>query len=303
MAKPQLTTAPAEAGQTHNAAAVGGFQASDGSVKGRLESLNVHHKNQFVIYPPYEGCSITCDFPLELFPTVQKAIKQNVTVFGTLIFIPGKPFPEEVRVKSIEIHLPDDELPDLQSLRGSWKASRDGRFAVDFIRRFAMNKPRYAWDSSVFLAWLWEDETFSLGGVESVIQEITPLRNTDNEGASPRAILIVSVIAYAEILEARQTAEQMDQLEGFLKRSNVILANNDIRIAQKAGEIRSRGLAEKPIRKIKTPDATHLATALIYQADAFHTFDARILALNESPIIDGLKVCQPIALHGQTMMF
>ncbi len=32
--------------------------------------------------------------------------------------------------------------------------------------------PLYAWDASVFLAWLEEEQNAPLGGIESVVQEI-----------------------------------------------------------------------------------------------------------------------------------
>jgi len=144
-------------------------------------------------------------------------------------------------------------------------------------------RPLYAWDSSIFLAWLSEEEDKPLGGIDSVVQEID----------SGNASLLVSVVAYSEVLRAKHTAEQFEAFEKFLGRSNIVVADNDIRIAKKAEEGRSRAL---PRKKIKTADATHLATAIIYQADVFHTTDGKLIGCNGSPVVDGLKISLPISL-------
>jgi predicted nucleic acid-binding protein len=148
------------------------------------------------------------------------------------------------------------------------------------------SRPLYAWDSSIFLAWLSEEQDKPLGGIDSVVQEI--------DGGT--ASLLVSVVAYSEILRARHTAEQIEIFEKFLERTNVIVADNDIRIARKAEHVRSRAL---PRRKIKTADATHLATAIIYRADIFHTTDDKLIKLNASPLVDGLRISLPVSLSGQ----
>src|SRR5713101_4143870 len=84
---------------------------SVGTVKGRLERLNLHNRQEFIIYPPIPGVHVTCLFPEELFSQVQAAIKQNITVSGRLVFRPGSAFPERVHVRSIEIHPADEKLP------------------------------------------------------------------------------------------------------------------------------------------------------------------------------------------------
>jgi len=107
--------------------------ASEGSVTGILERLNVHDKNEFVLYPPLWG-AVTCAFPDELFEQVRAAIKRNVTVFGTLGYPPDKPYPAKVQVKSLEVHPPDDELPTLRELRGSFRGCLEGETATEFVR-------------------------------------------------------------------------------------------------------------------------------------------------------------------------
>lgn len=107
----------------------------DGSVSGLLERINVHNnKNEFVIYPPVANRQVPCLFHDELLPDVRRAIKRNVTVFGTVFYRPGSPLPSRVHARAIEIHPSDEELPDLHDLRdlGPWDTG--GLSAVEFVR-------------------------------------------------------------------------------------------------------------------------------------------------------------------------
>ncbi len=145
----------------------------------------------------------------------------------------------------------------------------------------------YSWDASVFIAWLTGEQGAPLDDIAIVVEQLD-----DGE-----ANLVVSVTAYSEVLEAKHTPQQMTAFRNFLKRSNVALADNTIIIAEKAGQVRSRGLATG--RKIKTPDATYLATAIIYKATVLHSLDPDMLNLNGSPIVDGLAITKPCDYRGQ----
>lgn len=147
-------------------------------------------------------------------------------------------------------------------------------------------KTVYSWDATVFVAWIDEEETAPLATIDMVAGEID----------SGDANLVVSVTAYSEVLEIKRGRDQMDKFRNFLKRSNVIVADNTVLIAEKAGRIRSDGL--KDGRKIKTPDATFIATAIIYRADVFHTLDDQLLNLSGLDLVDKLKICKPAPLSG-----
>ena len=143
------------------------------------------------------------------------------------------------------------------------------------------SRPIYCWDANVFLAWLGEEASAPLGDIELVIGEID----------SGEAELEVPVTAYSEILEAHHTPEQMEKFRKFLQRSNVDVANITQPIAEKAGQARSRALALVPKVKLRTPDATYIATAIVYKASVFHTLEASQLPqLSETPVVDGLKI-------------
>lgn len=107
----------------------------EGSISGLLERINVHNaKNEFVVYPPIANRQVPCLFHDALLTDVRRAIKRNVTVFGTVFYRPGAALPSRVHARTIEIHPSDDELPDLHALRelGSW--GTDGLSAVEFVR-------------------------------------------------------------------------------------------------------------------------------------------------------------------------
>src|SRR6266567_1215404 len=97
--------------------------SSYGSVKGRLERRNLVKCLAFMLYPPIPGHSVRCLFREGLCQIAQDACGKNVTVFCMLHSKAGRPFPESLLVTSMEVHPPDDELPNLTSLRGAWKCS------------------------------------------------------------------------------------------------------------------------------------------------------------------------------------
>ena len=151
-------------------------------------------------------------------------------------------------------------------------------------------RPLYGWDTSVFVAWLNEEQSAPLGDIALVANEI------DKDDA----VLVVSVTVVSEVLECKMTDEQRTRFNKFFQRSNVILADVTLPIAQKAREIRDRGNAEG--RKIKTPDAQIIATAIVFRCHVLHSLDNRgngALRLDGSTIVDGLKITPPRPLSGQ----
>ncbi|MGH7171669.1 MAG: type II toxin-antitoxin system VapC family toxin [Gemmataceae bacterium] len=156
---------------------------------------------------------------------------------------------------------------------------------------FEMIKINYAWDSGVFIVWLCEENTAPLGDMDLVVREID----------SDRANLILSVMTYSEILESKHDKKQLEQLDSFLRRSNVVKVDTTIPIAQKAARIRDSGLRDG--RKIRTPDATVIATAILHKAHVLHTLDKGILSLNGTSIVDGLPITMPCLKSGDRCLF
>ena len=101
---------------------------------GRLESLNVHGKTEFSVYPPVLGVRVRCNFPEAMFGQVTHAIRRHVTIQGTLHYHPGRAFPSRVDVVSLSINPADDDLPTLHDLRRLGKWDTGGLSAVEFVR-------------------------------------------------------------------------------------------------------------------------------------------------------------------------
>jgi hypothetical protein len=111
-----------------------GETKSKGSVKGRIEKLNVHETHEFTLFPPIGEYSVRCIFPDELFETVYKAVRRTITVTGTLYFKRDNPYPDRVQVDTVEIHPADSDLPTGTSLRGLIPDALGGKSAVEFIQ-------------------------------------------------------------------------------------------------------------------------------------------------------------------------
>lgn len=149
------------------------------------------------------------------------------------------------------------------------------------------NNLTYCWDTSVFIAWLKEEPDKPLADIEAVVSELD----------SKKAVLVVPVTVFTEMQPSKFTAEQWGRFQKTVQRSNVVVANTTPAIAQKGSLLRDRAEAEG--RKVKTGDATIIATAIAYQVDALHTFDPRLINLNGSRIVEGLRITQPLPLSGQ----
>jgi predicted nucleic acid-binding protein len=139
-------------------------------------------------------------------------------------------------------------------------------------------KPKYYWDSCIFIAWL-QNEPREPEVVEGIEEVVAGVHNG-------RSILCTSVLTQTEVLESRLPTEAAELFKNIFRRRNVVQIDVDPRIAARAREIREY-YASRSI-KIRTPDSIHLATAILYKVDEFHTFDGSgkrqrpsdILALN-----------------------
>src|SRR4051794_29927657 len=118
----------------------------------------------------------------------------------------------------------------------------------------------YAWDANIFIAWLGAEEKH-LAGISAVLSDI-------EEG---KVALVVPSIIYSEVLAFHRTAKDQNIFKQFMKRSNIIVLDVTVAMANRASEIRSRGKAAKPRREIGTCDALYMAAALTAESYALHT--------------------------------
>ena len=140
------------------------------------------------------------------------------------------------------------------------------------------SKRKYYWDANVFIAWLMAEK----GRVElcdGIVSEVQ----------KGQAIIITSAIIETEVLSKGPSQETQDKFRALLKRRDVIAVNVDRSISQKAGKLRERH------KGLKGMDAIHLATAIIYGVDAFHTFEGDDGILKYDGNVAGypLKICKP----------
>ena len=114
----------------------------EGSLKGRLEAINLHDQtNTFRIYPPAGPSRVTCHFPEKLRKAAISALDRDVMVAGILRYKASAPFAEEIDVKGIDV-LPDaDNLPTLIDLKGAAPEATGRQTPAEFVRKL-----RDEWD-------------------------------------------------------------------------------------------------------------------------------------------------------------
>lgn len=168
-----------------------------------------------------------------------------------------------------------------------------------------MNSPKkpltkYCWDTSVFLAWLNQERNAPLNEIDLLLSDFC--------ADPPRAILVFPVTVYAEVLHAKHSEEQIAAFDKFLLRSSIVTAEQSMQVSRLAQTVRSRGIqmdtdGRKPKkgqeRSIKASDALIIATAMLYDVDAFHSLEPKHLRLSGSPIVDGLRITKPVDVSGQ----
>lgn len=135
--------------------------------------------------------------------------------------------------------------------------------------------PQYYWDTCVFIAHLNDDRL----GYGDFIDDINQFLNEAKLG---QCAIYCSTLTIAEITKSHLAPWRQGQYEGFLKSfaGTVVPIAPDPNIMTMASELRSLVyLKTGGQRKLHTPDAIHLASALALvdgygvQLTAFHTFD------------------------------
>jgi predicted nucleic acid-binding protein len=150
-------------------------------------------------------------------------------------------------------------------------------------------KRKYYWDSCAFIAWLTNEKRppGELEGLEEIVKQIE----------SRTADLFTSEITKSEVLEGKMTPAQRDAFTKLFQRRNVVTVDVGGRVMAVVKEIREWN------SKISLPDAIHLATAIVYGADEFHTTDGAgkrkrsgdLVPLNGNVAGHKLTICTPQA--------
>jgi len=121
----------------------------------------------------------------------------------------------------------------------------------------------FYWDACIFFHWL-KDPVKD----QAVIDGIEDIVAMSERG---HATIFTSIITRIEVLRGKLTDDAADRFARISYR-DVVWINVDPRVAQLAHDIRNH--YHKPEAKdMWTPDAIHLATAIIFEADEMNTLD------------------------------
>lgn len=159
-----------------------------------------------------------------------------------------------------------------------------------------VGKPIIYWDTSVFLAWIKNESrpNNEMDGVEDAANKIH----------KDHVVLITSEITMTEILESTLDDTAKKRFDDLFKRRNCKRVAIDQRVSGLAHDIRNYYQQKKAadgIATVTTPDAIHLATAILYDVTEFHTFDQNdkpnksraLLPLNGDVAGHPLTICKP----------
>jgi predicted nucleic acid-binding protein len=146
-------------------------------------------------------------------------------------------------------------------------------------------KRRLYWDSGCFIA------LFNAQPTTPQLQ-LDALQATFEGMLGGRIRIVTSDIYRAEVFgaatdQAAKIAEQFGACPYFEIVPLRTLATT------MAGEMRQRCLAAKPVRKLKTPDALHIASGTIARAEEIWTTDHDLVRYYEADLLTKTKVCLP----------
>ena len=156
---------------------------------------------------------------------------------------------------------------------------------------------RIYWDTAPLVAWITDEQRSpeEIAGLEEVVELIE----------RGKIVLFTSAIWRVEILDSSLTDEQKQTLRKLFDGRHITDVAADSRIFDLAHEIRNYYQIEhqkdQSQPKISTPDALHLATAILNDAAEFHTFDGakqnggigKLIRLNGNVAGYNLKICVP----------
>jgi len=152
------------------------------------------------------------------------------------------------------------------------------------------------WDTSVFLAWIKDEKRPN--------NEMDGVNDVANKIHKDHVILLTSTLIKAEILESTLSETAKQRFTDLFKRKNIQQVAPYEKIMELTSKIRDYYQQQKindQLPTLTTPDAIHLATAIIYGAREFHTFDENnevrkrraLLPLNGNVAGYPLVICKP----------
>ena len=151
----------------------------------------------------------------------------------------------------------------------------------------AISPKRIAWNSCTWIAHIQRERLFAADGT-TVIEDRGAMCRPVLAAAERGALeIVVSALALVEVLSRNRPAGIDDKtVRDYFDNDYILIVAVDKQVADHA-----RNLMLANHAGLKPPDAVHLATACVANADEFHTFDAGLLALdNRLDKLDGTRL-------------
>lgn len=150
---------------------------------------------------------------------------------------------------------------------------------------------RIYWDACVWIALIQKEKILDEKGVITEDRE-TMCKTVIEAAKDGRVEIVTSALSLVEVCKNPDIKEKSaDKIAAFFEHDFVLLANLDRASGERAREIMLVGYS-----KLKPPDAAHIATAAITNAEEMHTFDDRLLRLDgliDKANGEKLKICKP----------
>jgi predicted nucleic acid-binding protein len=150
---------------------------------------------------------------------------------------------------------------------------------------------RIAWDSCTWIALIQQERILDAAGKVTEDRYVM-CREVILDAEAGRCEIVFSGLCYAEVCKNKDLmSKNEDKIAAFFESDYLLPVNLDRAVGEKARTLMMSGIAN-----LKPPDACHLATALIANADELQTFDEKILQLDgklAKPNGITLKICKP----------
>ncbi len=147
---------------------------------------------------------------------------------------------------------------------------------------------KYYWDTNVILSYIKGKGK----GENRTDEELRDIDGVVKDIEDKKAIIVTSALTLTEVFTGELNDEQKERYNSVFKRPSTVQIDVHNNISLKASEIREHYNKQK--KKIKSPDAIHLATAILTGVDALHTFDKDdLIPLNGNVMGHNLKICKP----------
>jgi predicted nucleic acid-binding protein len=149
---------------------------------------------------------------------------------------------------------------------------------------------RVCWDACAWIALIKKEKIQNPDG--SIEDRYALCRSVLDVAEKGDIEIAISGLCLVEVCKSDEvTAAPLDRVAAYFEHEYILLVPVDSVVG-----VNARKLMFDAHAGLKPPDATHLATAIVSNADELHTFDGKLLALDgQLTKLDGtaLKICKP----------